>query len=233
MYLGAAVLAFLIAQPFIESAAALTQAVCQANSLHNRQNGGVRCATRLQLSGQQNLTEISQNSPSPASSGGEALLLTKSSDSASALNNRGIGLMNQGDYTTAQALFDEALQLNPRYAPAFNNRAMIHVLMGDQEAAIQDYTLSLSFKPRDANVYVNRGLAFATADKASEAIADYTTALQIEPQNASAFHARAGVYLSLNNRAAARADLQQAATLYLRQGDLQSYRDLEDFMQQL
>ena len=230
---GTAIVTLLIVQPFMESAlAAFPNSTCPENSLHKSQNDSVRCTTKPSPVGQQNLTQASQNVPSHDSNA-EALLLAKSSASVSALNHRGINRMNQGDYVTAQALFDQALQLNPLYTPAFNNRAMIHVLMGDQDAAIQDYTRSISLNPDDADVFVNRGLAFATADKASEALADYTTALRIEPQNAPALHARGGIYLSLNNRAAARADLEQAAALYRQQGDMQSYRELEDFIQQL
>jgi tetratricopeptide (TPR) repeat protein len=233
VYWGAAIATLCIAQPFAGiTFAASPPSSCAAKLTHKSQNHGVRCTTKLPPVGQQTLTQISQTVP-PQNSDPDVLLLAKNSDPVLTLNHRGINLMNQGDYVTAQALFDQVLQLNPRYAPAFNNRAMVHVLMGDQDAAIQDYTQSISLKPDDADVYVNRGLAFATAEKASEALADYTAALQIEPQNAPALHARGGVYLSLNNRAAARADLQQAAALYFQQGDLQSYRDLADFIQHL
>jgi tetratricopeptide (TPR) repeat protein len=160
-------------------------------------------------------------------------LVTVGLVSASAFNNRGIELMNQGDYAAAQASFDRALDINPHYAPAYNNRAMIHILMGEEDAAIQDYTQSLMLNSRDVDVYFNRGLVYASADRTLEAIADYTQAISLNPRNAQAYHARGGAYLSLNNRAAARSDLQNAASLYLQQGDSQNYGELEEFMKQL
>jgi tetratricopeptide (TPR) repeat protein len=160
-------------------------------------------------------------------------LVTMGLVSASAFNNRGIELMNQGNYTAAQTCFDRALDINPHYAPAYNNRAMIHILRGEEDAAIQDYTQSLMLNSRDVNVYFNRGLAYASADCTIEAIADYTQAISLNPRNAQAYHARGGAYLSLNNRAAARSDFQNAAALYLQQGDSQNYGELEEFMKQL
>jgi tetratricopeptide (TPR) repeat protein len=152
--------------------------------------------------------------------------------SASALNNHGLVLMKQGDYASAQALFNQALRINPRFAPAYSNRAMIHILMGEETAAIQDYSLSLSLNPNDGDVYYNRGLAYATVDNNSAAIADYTKALQINPHNAQAYHARGGVYLSLNNRAMARSDFQAAVTLYRQQGYQEECSELQTFLSQ-
>jgi tetratricopeptide (TPR) repeat protein len=152
--------------------------------------------------------------------------------SASTLNNRGIELMNQGDYPAAQALFSQALQINPRFAPAYSNRAMIHILMGEESAAVQDYTTSLSLNPRDSDVYFNRGLAYAALENNDAAITDYTRALQINPRNAQAYHARGGVYLSLNHRDMARSDFQNAAAIYLQQGNQDEYHGLQEFLKQ-
>jgi tetratricopeptide (TPR) repeat protein len=158
--------------------------------------------------------------------------IAASGGSASALNNRGLDLMKQGHYAAAQTLFNQALQLNPRYAPAYNNRAMIHILMGEETSAVQDYSLSLALNPSDGDVYYNRGLAYATLDNNSAAIADYTKALQLNPRNAQAYHARGGVYLSLNNRAMARSDFQSAVALYRQQGYQQEYDELQAFLNQ-
>jgi tetratricopeptide (TPR) repeat protein len=158
--------------------------------------------------------------------------IAASGGSSSALNNRGLELMKQGNYAAAQTLFTQALQVNPHYAPAYNNRAMIHILMGEETVAIQDYSLSLSLNPNDGDVYYNRGLAYATLDNNLAAIADYTKALQINPRNAQAYHARGGVYLSLNNRAMAHSDFQAAVALYRQQGYQQEYSDLQTFLTQ-
>jgi tetratricopeptide (TPR) repeat protein len=152
--------------------------------------------------------------------------------SASALNNRGLVLMKQGDYTAAQTLFNQALRINPRFAPAYSNRAMIHILMGEETAAIHDYSISLSLNPNDGDVYYNRGLAYAVLDNNSAAIADYTKALQINPRNAQAYHARGGVYLSLKNRAMARSDFQAAVALYRQQGYQAECSELQTFLNQ-
>jgi tetratricopeptide (TPR) repeat protein len=159
--------------------------------------------------------------------------IAASVESASALNNRGIALMNQGDYAAAQTVFNQALKVNPRFAPAYSNRAMIHILMGEEAAAVQDYTTALSLNPSDGDVYFNRGLAYAALENDGAAIADYTTALRINPRNAQAYHARGGVHLSLNNRAMARSDFQNAVVLYRQQGYQEEYSGLQEFLNQL
>ncbi len=179
--------------------------------------------TQLDLNSASNVLRLHPSYPERiAASGG----------SESALNNRGLDFMKQGNYAAAQTLFTQALQVNPRYAPAYNNRAMIHILMGEETAAVQDYSLSLSLNPSDGDVYYNRGLAYATLDNNSGAIADYTKALQINPRNAQAYHARGGVYLSLNNRAMARLDFQAAVALYRQQGYQAECSELQVFLSQ-
>jgi tetratricopeptide (TPR) repeat protein len=178
--------------------------------------------TRLDLALSPNVSQHQSFYPERIASGG----------SASALNSRGLDLMQQGRYAAAQALFTQALEINPRYAPAYNNRAMIHILLGEETAAVQDYSLSLTLNPSDGDVYYNRGLAYATLDNSSAAIADYTKALQLNPRNAQAYHARGGVYLSLNNRAMARSDFQIAVALYRQQGYQEEYSGLQEFLNQ-
>jgi tetratricopeptide (TPR) repeat protein len=200
---------------------------------HNFQISDVAYTPKTRSLGQQNLTVTASTKYLSEPIQAHSPIILAGLVSAAVLNNRGLARMNQGDFAAAQALFNQAVQINPSYAPVYNNRAMVHVLMGELDAAIQDYTISLKVSPGNADVYVNRGLAYASADRTAEAIADYTAALQIDSRNAQAYHARGGAYLSLSNRAAARTDFQRACALYRQQGNQQSYAELQDFMGQL
>ncbi|MCG9892349.1 MAG: tetratricopeptide repeat protein [Thermosynechococcaceae cyanobacterium MS004] len=231
----------LLAQLLLQALSGEALAIPQVNSIspdldHKSQKNHVALNTKSWAVGSQTPTNSEQHSLKPVKTTALGLAVDGSDRvatvSAATLNNRGIERMNQGDYSAAKTLFNQALQVNPRFAPAYNNRAMLHILTGEEKEAVQDYSRSIALNPKDADVYVNRGLAYAALENTAAAIADYTRALQLNPKNAQAYHARGTVYLSLNNRAMARADFQQAAALYLQQGNQEDHNGLQEFLKQ-
>jgi tetratricopeptide (TPR) repeat protein len=58
------------------------------------------------------------------------------------------------------------------------------------------------------------------------AMADYTQAIQLNARDAQAYVNRGKLYASQGNIEAAKADFQQAATLFLQQGQAEGYRQV-------
>jgi tetratricopeptide (TPR) repeat protein len=151
------------------------------------------------------------------------------------------------DRTYHQAIedFNRTLQLKPNQAEAYLSRGMVRYEIAqysknpekDYQQAIQDFDRSLRLNPRAAKALVKRGIVhyklaqykgdLSTGYKA--AIGDFNRALSIDPQEAEAYLKRGIVryelaqYSGQSDRAAVE-DLQTAAKLFLKQGNIEEYQ---------
>jgi tetratricopeptide (TPR) repeat protein len=110
---------------------------------------------------------------------------------------RGNAYGKKKEYDHAIADFNQALQLNPKYAKAFNNRGNAYYNQKEYDRAIKDYNQALQLKltPKYAAVaFYNLGNAYAKKKEYDRAIADYNQALQLNPKYAAAFYNRGLVY---------------------------------------
>ena len=65
-----------------------------------------------------------------------------------------------GEYKEAIDDYDEALRIDPYFAPAYNGRGLAqNALLGQYESAIEDYTHALRIDPNYVTAYDNRGYA--------------------------------------------------------------------------
>ena len=103
---------------------------------------------------------------------------------------------NTGNYDQAINCYNNATQVNPRYALAYLNRGIVHAVTGDYERAIADWTVAIGIDEHFAAAYSNRGNAHANTGDCERAIADYTAAIRIDENFADAYF----------NRGIARAD---------------------------
>lgn len=84
-----------------------------------------------------------------------------------------------GEYESAIADYDMAIQLRPDYAIAYNDRGGVKGKLGEYDAAITDYDEAIRLNPDYAMAYYNRGNAKTNLARVSEAAQDFQTALAL------------------------------------------------------
>ena len=114
---------------------------------------------------------------------------------ATAYNERGVVLAQEGRSAEAIAAFREALLLAPDDAGAHNNLGIVLAGLGRAEEAIQHYSRSIALEPDAPQTHVNLGVLLAARGKFDEAILRYREALRISPDNPD-IHNSFGVVLA-------------------------------------
>jgi tetratricopeptide (TPR) repeat protein len=138
---------------------------------------------------------------------------------------RGLEKLQQGDRPGAIDLFDRALQTNPPAALAvkvYYQRGLAHFDTGNLEAAIADYNQAIKLQPpteQDARIYLALALAQITVGEFTQAIAAAKTSVKLAPDNPTAWRLLAKANQQAQQLAEAIANYQQAAKLFLRQGN--------------
>jgi DNA-binding helix-hairpin-helix protein with protein kinase domain len=148
-------------------------------------------------------------------------------------------------YKSAIDDFNHALRIKPSQGEAFLSRGIVRYEIAqysknperDYQQAIYDFNQALKLNPRKAKAYVKRGIVqYKLAQYKGDlnkgynaAIVDFNKALSLNPQEAEAFLKRGIVryelaqYSGHSDRAAVE-DLQTAAKLFLRQGNIEEYQ---------
>ena len=88
-------------------------------------------------------------------------------------HNRANARQMTGDLQGAEADYDEALRLNPKYAVSYANRGIVRYDLGDYGGAIADYTDALALDPDMVEAYFNRANARRVQGEIREALSDY------------------------------------------------------------
>jgi tetratricopeptide (TPR) repeat protein len=132
---------------------------------------------------------------------------------AGAFLDRGITLLNQGEYDSAIADFTEALRLDPNFESAYFQRGNAYYYNKDYDRAIADYTQAIRLDPNLAAAYYNRGIAYYDKGDYDRAIADYNQAIRLDPNYARAYYARGYAYYYNKDYDRAIADYNQAIRL--------------------
>ena len=148
-------------------------------------------------------------------------------------------------YKAAIEDFNQSLQLKPNQGEAYIGRGMVRYEIAqysknpdrDYQQAINDFNQALRLSPQAAKAYVKRGIVqyklaqykgdLSTGYKA--AIQDFNKALSLNSQEAEAYLKRGIVRYELaqysgNSDRTAVEDLQTAAKLFLKQGDIEEYQ---------
>ena len=127
---------------------------------------------------------------------------------------KGLQLMESGDFEGAIALFDSAIKLG------LGDIAAIHVCRGEAQAAlgrmdvaIESISAALTIEPYQAAAYFARGNIRGEQREYDLAINDYTMAIHIEPDFEEAYYRRALAYEERKRYAEAEADLTRTLDL--------------------
>lgn len=97
--------------------------------------------------------------------------------------NRGVILLNRGEWAKAQRDFDRAVRLNPGVAEGYVNRATSRIRLGKYREALADLDRGIELKPvAPARAHYNRGLVRRQLGDLQGAEADFRRAAELEPQ---------------------------------------------------
>ncbi len=105
----------------------------------------------------------------------------------------GWNYFNKGDPDTALKRFNQALILDPNFAPAYFGMAYVYSVQNKLDLAIQNYRKSIEKDPAFSHAYSNLGLALLYSDKPKEALPNLKKALDIDAKNGDA-HVNIALY---------------------------------------
>jgi tetratricopeptide (TPR) repeat protein len=95
-----------------------------------------------------------------------------------------------GDAAAALADCEQAIRLDPLYAPAYLMRGLLRRRAGQLDRAIEDASQALVLDPNLTAAYLIRGTAYVRQRRFDLAIADLDELLRLEPDNALACNER-------------------------------------------
>ena len=127
---------------------------------------------------------------------------------------KGLRLMETGDFAGAVALFDSAIKLGlGDIAEIYLCRGEALAALGRWEAAVESINAALEIEPYLAGAYYERGNIRVEQRAFDGAINDYTMAIHIEPEFEEAYFSRALAYEERKRYADAEADLTRTLDL--------------------
>lgn len=126
---------------------------------------------------------------------------------------RGCGYAGKGNYDQAQADFDRALSLNPKFAWAYCVRGRIYREKEDYDRAIVESNKAISLNPSFAEAYELRGDAYRYKGDYDKAIADLSRAVELNPNSQQAYGERGDAYRYKADYDKAIADYSQVVKL--------------------
>lgn len=134
-------------------------------------------------------------------------------DDATAMNNLGAVLAEQGAYDEAIPYYEQAIGIKRDYAMAYSNLGVSLVKSGRIEEGIQQYYKALEVNPNFSDAHFNLGVRLLHKGETREAIRHLETALRIAPTNVDANVNLGVAWLTLDEQARAIEALQRAVEL--------------------
>lgn len=95
---------------------------------------------------------------------------------------RGVALLDAGNYEAAIPEFDRAVALDDQFAQAYWGRGDALMSLGQYETAVADFSRVIAMHPKTfPSIYLFRAAAYTQLGDYAAAIADYHTLLTLEP----------------------------------------------------
>ena len=111
--------------------------------------------------------------------------------------DQALALHREGRLAEADALYAQALALNPDLVEAHNNRGAIRQMAGDWDGALACYDGALRLRPDYVEALANRGNCLIQLRRWHDALAAFDRTLQLSPGRVSALNGRAGTLSKL------------------------------------
>ncbi len=126
---------------------------------------------------------------------------------------QGVAAFRKGDYETAIAAFNVAIERNPRLVPAYNFRGNSYRMMNKFDLALADFNKAVQLAPAEAGGYYHRGLVYLARKEYQQAIEDFSATVKRNPTYAPAFSNRGVSYRYLGQIDKAFADFDESVRL--------------------
>ena len=110
-------------------------------------------------------------------------------------NNLGAALAKKGQIDEAIRQLQEALRLQPHFAPACNNLANALLLKGQIDEAIGQYQEAIRLNPDHAEAHYNLGTALLLKGQTDEAIRQFQEAIRLKPDHPLAHYNLGNAFL--------------------------------------
>ena len=104
-----------------------------------------------------------------------------SEQSITARLNRGVAMMNQGDYVHAEGLFSDIIAEDPAFAEAWNKRATLYYIQGKFAESRYDIAQTLIREPRHFGALSGLGLIELSSGNYEAALRAYEQAAEVNP----------------------------------------------------
>jgi cellulose synthase operon protein C len=131
---------------------------------------------------------------------------------------------DKGQYREAEIQFENAIQVDARFAEAHYRRAQAATKLGDGQTAVQELSTAIQIKPDYYAAHLDLANLLIMASHFTEAKDHLDLLAQKQPNNPEVYVARANFFAATNNTSAALADMQKALQLDPNRSD--SYMNL-------
>ncbi|WP_107666956.1 tetratricopeptide repeat protein [Cyanothece sp. BG0011] len=127
--------------------------------------------------------------------------------------NQGVEQANLGDLEAAIALWDQALAIDPNFAPAWHNRGSALGTIGQLEEAIASFDRALAINGQDIEALNAKGQVLYSLSQWPEAIACWDQVLAIQPNYYLAWYNRGSALELMGQPSEAIASYQKAVEI--------------------
>jgi tetratricopeptide (TPR) repeat protein len=137
---------------------------------------------------------------------------------------QGLAKAQAQDYRGAIEDFQMALIANPEAAAVYYRRGLVYFDLGDNLSAVSDYTKSIELQPQQQDAYYGRSLVRLVLKNLAGALADVNQAIMFGRDYAPAYQLKGNICQKLAQRQESIAAYKLAASLYLKQQDVENSR---------
>jgi tetratricopeptide (TPR) repeat protein len=145
----------------------------------------------------------SQHATVPNQAASAAIIPPVINQSDTVALQKGISLLNSGNYGEALTEFDSAVSANPQSAAAWNYKAFSLFKLGRYDESIQASDKAIALDQNSTAAQVNKGNTLNLLERYSEAIPVFDRVINLDPGIADAWSGKGISYFSLKNYTAA------------------------------
>jgi tetratricopeptide (TPR) repeat protein len=153
--------------------------------------------------------------------------------SAIELYNLGFTRYKNEDFPGAIEYLNQALRLNPNLDDGYIRRGISYFRLKNYQQAINNFTESIRRNLNRENAYTYRGHSYFQLQNYRAAIQDFNQVLKLNPNRSVAYQGRGFAYYFLGEKRLATKDLEIAANLFLKEGNMERYQETIEFIKKI